>query len=250
MSATVLRAIDEDIQMHKNAIEQLNASIQIELNKIQALETARETFIKVMPVIVPVEKPSAPAPAPIPIETVPVIVSVEKPSAPALTETVPVKTSEVKPSSLDTLIKTLGVKPSGQIKKLIVKPVKSVVTELSSDNYLSDDKDFVFDQQFDVKCIRKEAGKAIYNLYHNGKLLQHINEKGEYSSNYMSGTKYTPFEPLKDESFKACLYYKDYEKVGGMIYFPKQSKQIPSNEQKSSHFKMIKEEFPSLNENK
>ena len=244
MSATVLRAIDEDIQVHKNAIEQFNASIQIELNKIQALETARETFIKVMPVIVSVEKPSAPALA----ETVPVIVSIEKPSAP--TEKVHVKTSEVKPSSLDTLIKTLGVKPSGQIKKIIVKPVKSVVSELSSDNYLSDDKDFVFDHQFDVKCIRKEAGKAIYNLYHNGKLLHHINEKSEYSSNYMSGTKYTPFEPLKDESFKACLYYKDYEKVGGMIYFPKQSKQIPSNEQKSSQFKMIKEEFPSLNENK
>ena len=244
MSAKFLDAIVEEIQMHKDIIEKYKVSIQTELNTIQALETARETFIKVMPVIVPIEKPSAPALA----ETVPVIVSVEKPSAPI--ETVPVKTSEVKPSSLDALIKTLGVKPSGQIKKLIVKPVKSVVAELSSDNYLSDDKDFVFDQQFDVKCIRKEAGKAIYNLYHNGKLLQHINEKGEYSFNYMSGTKYTPFEPLKDESFKACLYYKDYEKVGGMIYFPKQSKQIPSNEQKSSHFKMIKEEFPSLNENK
>jgi hypothetical protein len=239
MSATVLRAIDEDIQMHKNAIEQLNGAIQIELNKIHALETARETFIKVMPVIATsvqvetlVEKPIAP--------TVPVI---EKPIAPP----VPVIEKPIAPSVPVITSTEKLIEPVVQDKPIFL---------LSSDNYLSDDKvstdtiklidrDFNFDQQFDVKCISKEVGKAEYNLTHNGKLLHWINEKGKYSSTYKSGTKFTPFEPLK-----ACLYYREYEQIGGLIYFPKQIKQIPSNEEKIPLFNMNKEEFPSLSGNK
>lgn len=237
MSITVLRAIDEDIQMRKNAIEQFNASIQVELNTIeqlkasiqtelnaiQDLETARKTVIKVMPVIVPDVQD---------VPTVQVETFVEKSVNPAI--------------------------------QIIEKPKDLIVQEksifiLSSDNYLSDDKndnettnkiklldrDFNFDQQFDVKCIRKEVGNAEYNLTHNGKLLHWINEKGKYSSTYKSGTKFTPFEPLK-----ACLYYKDYEQIDGMIYFPKQSKTMVSNEEKSSEFNMDMKHFPSLKEKK
>ena len=235
MSATVLRAIDEDIQIRKNAVEQFNASIQnelnvieqlkasiqLELNAIQDLETARKTFIKVMPVIVPAVKPSAH-----------VVQVIEEPSAPV--ETVDVK-------SIVPVVQFIEEPIAPEVP--VIKTTKKIIVSqdsLSPDDYLSVDKkrsvlsndkkltdtDFDIYQQFDAKCIHKEKGKAKYNLYYEGQLLHWIDEKGEYNSTYMSGSYLTPFGPHNDDPFKAYLFGRTNQRVKGVIYFRDQSEQI------------------------
>ena len=135
MSATVLRAIDEDIQIRKNAVEQFNASIQnelnvieqlkasiqLELNAIQDLETARKTFIKVMPVIVPGVKPGDH-----------VVQVIEEPSA-------PVKTVDVK--SIVPVVQFIEEPIAPEVP--VIKTTKKIIVSqdsLSPDDYLSVDK--------------------------------------------------------------------------------------------------------------
>ena len=257
MSAIVLRAIDEDIQLRKNAIEQFNASIQVELNTIeqlkasiqtelnaiQDLETARKTVIKVMPVIVP------------DVQAVQVETVAEKAIAPA----VQVETVAEKP-----------IVPAVPVKKATKKTIGTQDSSLSPDNYLSVDKkrnvlsndkkltdtDFDIYQQFDAKCIHKEKGKAKYNLFYEDQLLHWINEKGEYSSTYMSGTQFTPFGPHNDDPFKASLFGRVNSKIKGLIYFRKQSEQTsePTSAKNSEQTSVINSElnmndesvFPSL----
>ena len=44
MSSTILLAIDEEIKIRVDVVEKLNATIQAELNKIQALKNARNSI--------------------------------------------------------------------------------------------------------------------------------------------------------------------------------------------------------------
>jgi len=234
MSATVLRAIDEDIQIRKNAVEQFNASIQnelnvieqlkasiqIELNAIQDLETARKTVIKVMPVIVPAslvetlaEKPIAPD---VQVETVTVkpIAHVVQVIEEQIAQDVPVKKSSKK-----TIVAKDSLSPD-DYSSVDKKP-----KVLSNDKKLTD-CDFDIRHLFDVKCFHKEKGKAQYNLYEKGQLLHWINDKGEYNSTYMSETQFTPFGPHNDDPFKAPLYGRGHLKVKGKIFFGTQSEPI------------------------
>ena len=96
---------------------------------------------------------------------------------------------------------------------------------MSNDKKLTD-SDFDIYQQFDAKCIHKEKGKAKYNLYYEGQLLHWIDEKGEYSSTYISGSYLTPFGPHNDDPFKASLFGRTNQRVKGVIYFRDQSEQI------------------------
>jgi len=300
MSHPVLLAIDEEIKNRMDVVDKLNATIEAELNKIQTLKNARNSIAETMNDIVPVEKhsatnetvsdvvsvekPSAPALA----ENVHVIMSVEKPSAPAVAETVhvivpvekpsaqieTVETSAVKQSSLDKLIKTLGVKSSTH--SVVVKTLASIVKEsndsssvldqksannsktskkskLSSVNYVSDDKklldtSFKFGYQFVVK-FSKESNST-FNIFNDGNLVYWKKENGEYSSTYEAGKNksedktFLPYDP-----FKASLYGSNGEVKPGMLFFiqkPKhdESNQVLSNETKS--FKRIDSDFPHL----
>jgi hypothetical protein len=244
MSVTVLRAIDEDIQMRKNAIEQFNASIQVELNTIeqlkasiqtelnaiQDLETARKTVIKVMPVIVP------------DVHVVQVETLSEKPIVPAVqVETVAVKAIShdvpVKKSSKKTIVAKDSLSPD-DYSSVDKKP-----KVLSNDKKLTD-CDFDIHHLFDVKCIHKEKGKALYNLYDNGQLLHWINDKDEYSSTYMSGTQFTPFGPHNDDPFKASLFGRVNSKIKGKIYFGTQSDPIS----KKTYAKTFEQTFEQTSE--
>ena len=273
MSATVLRAIDEDIQIRKNAVEQFNASIQnelnvieqlkasiqLELNAIQDLETARKTFIKVMPVIVSDVKPSAH-----------VVQVIEEP----ITPSVQVEIVDVK--SIAHVVQVIE-EPNAHavpVKKTTKKIVVQQDSLLSPDDYLPVDKkrsvlsndkkltdtDFDIYQQFDAKCIHKEKGKAKYNLYYEGQLLHWIDEKGEYNSSYISGSYLTPFGPHNDDPFKASLFGRTNQRVKGVIYFRDQPAKtsaktsVKTSEQSSAKTSELiskidmdnKKEFPSL----
>ena len=235
MSATVLRAIDEDIQIRKNAVEQFNASIQnelnvieqlkasiqIELNAIQDLETARKTFIKVMPVIVPASQVKTVAEKPIALA-----VQVETVAEKAIVPSVQVIEKQiahdlpVKKSSKKTVVTQDSLLSTDDYSSVDKKP-----KVLSNDKKLTD-CDFDIRHLFDVKCIHKEKGKAQYNLYEKGQLLHWINDKGEYNSTYMSETQFTPFGPNNDDPFKAPLYGRGHLKVKGKIFFGTQSDPI------------------------
>ena len=55
MSSPVLVAIDAEIKLLEPVLEELNASLQSVLNKIQALKNARNTIAETLNVIVPVD---------------------------------------------------------------------------------------------------------------------------------------------------------------------------------------------------
>jgi hypothetical protein len=238
MSSTVLDAIDEEIKNREAIVEKLNASIQSELIKIQALKNARNSIAETMNVIVPVDKPSAT------IETLHVVVPVVKPCA-HVVEVIekpitPVETVDVKSFAPVVQVIEEPIAHSVPVKKTTKKTVVQQYSLLSPDDYLSVDKkrsvlsndkkltdcDFDIRHLFDVKCIHKEKGKAQYNLYEKGQLLHWINDKGEYNSTYMSETQFTPFGPNNDDPFKAPLYGRGHLKVKGKIFFGTQSDPI------------------------
>ena len=241
MNSTVLPAIAGEIQMHMDTIEKLKASIQIELDEIKVLEDMRDSYFKNKTIIVPVETVAVKAIVPsVPVETV-----AEKPIVPAVL-----------------------------VKKATKKTIGTQDSLLSPDDYLSVDKkrnvlsndkkltdtDFDIYQQFDAKCIHKEKVKAKYNLYYEGQLLHWINEKGEYSSTYTSGTNFTPFGPNNGDPFKASLFGRTNQKVKGWLFFGTQSNPTSAktsaknseqtSEQTSEQISKIdmdnEKEFPSL----
>lgn len=271
MNSTILDAVAGKIQMHmdaiqknKDAIEQLNASNLIEMKAIQDLETAREIFIKEMlcnaPTVQVVEKHIVPDEH---AETlaekliVPTIQVIEKP-------TVQVKTVAVKTIAHAVPVETVDVKAiAPAVPSLLPDDYSSVNNKnrklLSNDKKLTD-TDFDIYQQFDAKCIHKEKVKAKYNLYYEGQLLHWINEKGEYSSTYTSGTNFTPFGPNNGDPFKASLFGRTNQKVKGWLFFGTQSNPTSAktsaknseqtSEQTSEQISKIdmdnEKEFPSL----
>jgi hypothetical protein len=263
MSSTVLDAIAEEIKNREAVVEKLNASIQSELIKIQALKNARNSIAETMNVIVLVDNPCATT------ETLHVVVPVVKPCD----HVVQVIEEPI------AAVETVDVKSIAPVVQVIEEPIAHVVPvkkttkkivvqqdSLSPDDYLSVDKkrsvlsndkkltdtDFDIYQQFDAKCIHKEKGKAKYNLFYEDQLLHWINEKGEYSSTYMSGTHFTPFGPHNDDPFKASLFGRVNSKIKGLIYFRKQSE--PTSAKNSEQTSVINSEinmndesvFPSL----
>ena len=240
MSSTVLDAIDEEIKNREAIVEKLNATIQSELIKIQALKNARNSIAETMNVIVPVVT-VVPV---VQIETLPVVVPVVKPCA-HVVEVIekpiaPVETVDVKSIAHVVQVVEEPIAHSVPVKKTTKKTVVQQDSLLSPDDYLSVDKkrsvlsndkkltdtDFDIYQQFDAKCIHKEKGKAKYNLYYEGQLLHWIDEKGEYNSTYMSGSYLTPFGPHNDDPFKAYLFGRTNQRVKGVIYFRDQTEQI------------------------
>jgi hypothetical protein len=246
MSSTILDAIDAEIKIREDVIEKLNASLQSELIKIQALKNARNTIAETLNVIVPVDTI-------VQIETlaekpiVPVALVIEKQIAPAVQviEEQIAQDVSVKKSSKKTIVAKDSLSPDDY------SSVDNKPKVLSNDKKLTD-CDFDIRHLFDVKCIHKEKGKALYNLYEKGQLLHWINEKGEYSSTYMSETQFTPFGPNNDDPFKAPLYGRGHLKVKGKIFFGTQSDPISKkNSAKNSEqtSEPISKKTPELNMN-
>ena len=259
MSSPVLVAIDAEIKLLEPVLEELNASLQSVLNKIQALKNARNTIAETLNVIVPVDT-IVPA---VQIETlaekpiVPVALVIEKQIAHAsqvieepIVPAVPVKKATKK---------TIGTQDSSLLPDDYSSVNNKTRKLLSNDKKLTD-TDFDIYQQFDAKCIHKEKVKAKYNLYYEGQLLHWINEKGEYSSTYTSGTNFTPFGPNNGDPFKASLFGRTNQKVKGWLFFGTQSNPTSAktsaknseqtSEQTSEQISKIdmdnEKEFPSL----
>jgi len=260
MNSAVLPAIAGEIQMHMDTIEKLKASIQIELDEIKVLETMRDSYFKIKTITVP----DVPA---VPVEKVPVVLSVVKPSASTvlvikepIAPVVQVIEKQiahdlpVKKSSKKTVVTQDSLLPTDDYSSVDKKP-----KVLSNDKKLTD-CDFDIRHLFDVKCIHKEKINAKYNLYYEGQLLHWINEKGEYSSTYKSGTNFTPFGPHNDDPFKASLFGRTNQRIKGEIYFGKQSELTskPTSAKTSEHTSAKTSElnmedvsvFPSLSDKK
>jgi hypothetical protein len=223
MNPTFLSAVAEKIQKHldtiqknKDAIEQLNASNLIEMKEIQDLETARETFIKVM------------------LGNAPTVQLVEKHIFPV------------------EQVETVAEKPIVAQDSLSTDGYSSVDNRRKSNDKKLTDCNFNIRHLFVVKCIHKEKGKAKYNLYYEGQLLHWIDEKGEHNSTYMSGSHLTPFGSQNDEPFKASLFARANEIIKGRIFFRTQPDPISAetsakNSAKNSELNMDDvSDFPSL----
>ena len=244
MSSPVLVAIDAEIKLLEPVLEELNASLQSVLNKIQALKNARKTIAETMNIMVPVEKTIVPA---VQVETL-----AEKP----IVHAVQVIEKQIAPTVQvieEQIAHDVPVKKSSK-KTIVAKD------SLSTDDYSSVDKkpkvlsndkkltdcDFDIHHLFDVKCIHKEKGKALYNLYDKGQLLHWINDKDEYSSTYMSETQFTPFGPNNDDPFKAPLYGRGNLKVKGKIFFGTHSDPI-SKKTYAKTFEQTSEQTSEIN---
>ena len=131
-----------------------------------------------------------------------------------VSEMVPEKVPEKKASSYATVVSNTPAKASA--KATNQKPC--VKTTTMPEQQVFDSANSEFGDLFNVVCVQKVKGDAIYHLTTlSGEKVVWTDEKGCDRDDYVSSNWFTPFEP------KTChLAYAKGDLYVGYVFFPKE----------------------------